>query len=232
MDLRAFPNKSVMQCLLDERYIGRKPIYDFIIRNEKLISGNVLDYGAGKMPYKTMFTKAEKYIGLDYSVTVESMKIGEQDVIYYDGKTIPFESETMDSVVCFQVIEHVEDPDNSIKEMNRVLKMGGWLMITVPAAYPIHLAPYDFRRYTSYGIEKLLLENGFSDISIEGSTYPRDTFRRLKLKYRKNITRRVCSFISNIVFLFRSWILKNDKKQLKLSYPLDYMIMCKKTEAI
>ena len=61
-----------------------------------------------------------------------------------------------------QVLEHVEDELLFLREINRVLKKNGKLLLTVPFIWPEHEQPYDFRRYTSFGITKILNQNGFT----------------------------------------------------------------------
>ena len=69
-------------------------------------------------------------------------------------------------MLCTQVLEHLEWPRESVKEMHRVLKSGGKLYMTVPMAHPEHQAPYDFFRYTSYGLQSICKHAGFRNIKI------------------------------------------------------------------
>jgi len=89
---------------------------------------------------------------------------------YYDGKTIPFENDSFGLVISTQVLEHVPSPAMLIREMVRVLKPGGILILTLPFVYPEHEIPYDFFRFTRYGIEALLEENGLTLQLLEPDT--------------------------------------------------------------
>lgn len=64
-------------------------------------------------------------------------------------------------------LEHLEWPRESVLEMFRVLKPGGKIFITVPMAQGEHQVPYDFFRYTSYGLKSILTHTGFSDVEIK-----------------------------------------------------------------
>lgn len=245
-DLRSYPGGNVRKQLLSENYISRKPIYDFIKQHQHEFTGVILDYGCGNVPYKKMFKKCEKYIGLDYDVTATSAGFkGDDGVIYYDGVNIPFEDNSMDNVLCFQVLEHVDDPIQSLTEIKRVLKPDGKLMLTLPAAYPIHMAPYDFRRFTSYGIERMLRQTGYSDIFMTGSTIGKYTLKRLKIKtvpYRIHKLYIVVENLSYLMYYFihayverlfnviRNIIGKEKHMYEKdtLVFPLDYFVICKK----
>jgi hypothetical protein len=45
--------------------------------------------------------------------------------------------------------------------MNRVLAKGGQLVLSTPLFWPVHEAPYDYYRFTEYGLRHLLIKNGF-----------------------------------------------------------------------
>ena len=63
------------------------------------------------------------------------------------------------------MLEHVFDPDDFLKEINRVMKPGGKLLITVPFVWDEHEQPYDYARYSSFGLEYLLKKIGFEIIN-------------------------------------------------------------------
>jgi SAM-dependent methyltransferase len=60
-----------------------------------------------------------------------------------------------------QVLEHVFHPDRFLGEINRVLKAGGLLLMTVPFVWDEHEQPFDFARYSSFGLEAMLKNHGF-----------------------------------------------------------------------
>jgi len=120
----------------------------------------VLDFGCGAKPYKQLFTSATAYIGLDIEVSGHD-HANEQVDVYYDGKIVPFENGSFDSVFATEVFEHVFNIDEVLPEIHRVLKKGGLLLITCPFVIPEHEKPYDYARYTSFGIRHLLEKHGF-----------------------------------------------------------------------
>jgi ubiquinone/menaquinone biosynthesis C-methylase UbiE len=79
---------------------------------------------------------------------------------------LPFQEAAFDAVLCTQVLEHMEWPREVVKEFYRVLKPGGKLFLTVPMAHKEHQAPYDFFRYTSFGIRSICQHAGFSRVEI------------------------------------------------------------------
>lgn len=67
-----------------------------------------------------------------------------------------------DSVICFNVIEHIKEDDKAIKNMLRVLKPGGYLLLFAPA-FPILYSDMDslaghYRRYTKKSFLKAVPE--------------------------------------------------------------------------
>lgn len=143
-------------------YFIRSSLFQNIEEMAKHLKGRLLDFGCGRKPYENLFTGCE-YIGVDVEESGHDHKLSKVDV-YYDGKHLPFEDESFDSLFCTEVLEHLFDPDKSIAEMYRVLKYDGRLLLTVPFAWNEHEVPYDFARYTSFGIIHLLEKHGFTII--------------------------------------------------------------------
>ncbi|MEO8464134.1 MAG: methyltransferase domain-containing protein [Gammaproteobacteria bacterium] len=77
-------------------------------------------------------------------------KFDESDLIDYrdDVQSLSFGNDTFDAVVCDAVLEHVPRPWVAIAELNRVLKPGGAIWVSVPMSYPYHEGPKDYWRVT------------------------------------------------------------------------------------
>lgn len=118
-----------------------------------------LDLGCGLKPFLACF-EGSSYVGLDVEVSGRNSELKEADITY-DGVNIPFDRNTFDGILCTQVLEHVENVEYLLAECNRVLKLGGSLVVSVPFVYREHEQPFDFRRFTSFGILQLLEKNGF-----------------------------------------------------------------------
>jgi len=134
-----------------------------------LISGRVIDLGCGEAPYKEDILKvADEYIGVDWQNTLHAK--GNIDVFADLTKTLPFPNGYADTVVSFQVMEHLPEPEFFLRECFRILKTGGAIFITVPFMWHVHEEPYDYFRFTRYGLEYLLKKVGFVDIYIKENT--------------------------------------------------------------
>lgn len=125
---------------------------------------SILDAGAGECVYKKFFTHCN-YKAIDLAVGEKRWNYSHLD---YVGPLheMPIEDEAFDAILCTQVLEHLEWPRESVKEMYRVLKPGGKLYMTVPMAQKEHQIPYDFFRYTSYGLKSICKHAGFREIEV------------------------------------------------------------------
>lgn len=122
------------------------------------LTGEVLDVGCGRKPYRT-HVAATRYVGVDVE-TEATREHGDVDV-FYDGRTLPFAPASFDGVLCSQVLEHVFTPEDFLREIARVLRPGGRLVLAVPFAWDEHEQPHDFARYSSFGLRALLERTGF-----------------------------------------------------------------------
>ncbi|MBN2400221.1 MAG: methyltransferase domain-containing protein [Candidatus Aminicenantes bacterium] len=124
----------------------------------------ILDAGAGECVYKKYFAHCH-YKAIDLAVGEKRWDYSDLD---YVGplNEMPIEDDAFDAVLCTQVLEHLEWPRESVKEMYRVLKPGGKLYMTVPMAQNEHQVPHDFFRYTSYGLMSICKHAGFREIKI------------------------------------------------------------------
>jgi SAM-dependent methyltransferase len=123
----------------------------------------VLDAGAGDTPYRAFF-KLTHYDATDLHKVEKSY--GKLSYICNLNK-IPIRSEYYDLVFCSQTLEHVPDPSTVIAEVVRVLKPGGQLWLTVPFYYEEHETPFDYYRYTQFGLSYMITKAGINLVSTE-----------------------------------------------------------------
>ncbi len=157
-----------MSLFVNPLYFIRKGLFKSIKSNAKYMKGKMLDFGCGSKPYKNLFDVKE-YIGVDIEESGHSHKNENIDV-FYDGKKIPFDDNSFDSVFSSEVFEHIFNLDDILKEINRVMKKDAKLLLTLPFVWDEHEVPYDFARYTSFGIKDILEKNGFQVIKAEKTT--------------------------------------------------------------
>lgn len=129
-------------------------------------SGKVLEIGAYGNPSYGRFFKNK--IGID-------IKTGPGVDLVASVYELPFGEEEFDLVLCLSVLEHLEEPSRAIKEMRRVLKPGGKILVSVPFMFPIHDAPGDYWRFTKFGLRKLF-SDGWEIEKIKAETGTQETF--------------------------------------------------------
>jgi SAM-dependent methyltransferase len=129
------------------------------------MSGVLYDLGAGESPYKDFFmVYVQKYIAVDWTSSTHDVKA---DILADLNQHLPIESEVADTVVSLSVMEHLNEPFVMLSEAFRILKSRGTLILQVPWQWWIHEDPYDFFRYTPYGLKYLLEKAGFVDVVVE-----------------------------------------------------------------
>ncbi len=122
----------------------------------------VLDASAGTRPYAPLFHR-QRYESCD-------MPGG-----FYEAKhdfecfldAIPKPDATYDAILLTQVLEHVPDPSAVLRELNRVLKPGGRLFISVPLNGPLHGEPWHFFQFTHHGLAQLARTTGYELKTVE-----------------------------------------------------------------
>lgn len=157
--------RIVISFLTNSNHMGKIALYRAIRIRQRIITGNVLDFGCGAKPYESLFKNCKSYIGVDIEISGHDHESSFVDY-FYNGETLPWGDSEFDSVVSFEVFEHLPDPRKSVEEIKRIMKPNGTFLLTVPFLYGEHETPYDFQRWTSYGLVKFLSEVGFKDIEI------------------------------------------------------------------
>jgi SAM-dependent methyltransferase len=151
-----------------ETYLVRASILQAVEQAKDQFHGKLLDVGAGSSPYEELIIatgKVSQYIKLDFAKS--DYHKGHHLDLTWDGKTIPLDRHSIDSVIMTEVLEHVHRPGELLQEVRRVLKPGGVLFLTVPFIWPMHELPYDYHRFTPIALRTYLEEADFNVQSIQ-----------------------------------------------------------------
>ena len=125
----------------------------------------LLDLGCGVKPFLPVYGRyAASSVGIDVEHSPHGTQVADK---IYDGKNIPYPDGEFDYVFCTEVMEHVPEPAAFLREIHRVMKPGGVLIMTTPFLVPLHEEPHDYYRYTIHGIRHLLSGAGFSNTQVE-----------------------------------------------------------------
>jgi len=195
--------KSFLLFLLNPYFIHKKKLRDALSKAVRNQTGElILDVGCGLQPYRGLFSGYRRYVGID-------SEISRKPDICASAESIPFETATVDAVLCTELLEHLCEPKTVLQEIARVLKPGGLLFLTAPMSWNLHYEPHDYYRYTKYGLAYLADQAGFI---VESTTRVGGLFsfigsrlidalhsklRRLPLVNRL----RFCGFIASIFLL-------------------------------
>jgi SAM-dependent methyltransferase len=113
----------------------------------------VLDVGCGFKPYHPLFAPyAAAYVGVDSGDHAAPDLVG-------TAEQIPVEDESFDVVVCSQVLEHVDDPAQVVRELHRVTAPGGRVLASTHGVQLYHPSPVDYWRWTHTGLARLFEQN-------------------------------------------------------------------------
>lgn len=159
--------------ILHPQFIAKKYAWEAVELAEKESKGVLLDIGCGRMPYRNfLLPKVKKYIGLDHPETSKLYKGEVKPDIYADATKIPLKRSSVDTVIMFMVLEHLDNPQKALLEVKRILTTNGKFIFSTVQMYPIHDAPYDYLRYTRFGLKNLLDTCGFTVVeSISQGTF-------------------------------------------------------------
>ena len=150
-------------CLQGSKYISRNKLYNFLKSDLYLIQKNhknlkVLFVGSGGPLQKF----AESMItGQILSIDVDQKRNPNYVMSVAD---MNFKDNNFDLVLLLEVLEHVDQPFKAALEIHRVLKPNGHLIVSTPFTFGIHEAPFDYWRFTKYGLLKIF--SAFKDIKV------------------------------------------------------------------
>lgn len=147
-------------------YLHYKPFHrDLLDAIHQYAKGVVLDIGCGNKPYEQAFgAQISKYVGCD----IIQSHLHKVDILC-EANNIPLESATFDTVFSTQTIEHVADHQGLVNEAYRLIKPGGFFIVSGPMYWLLHEEPYDFFRFTKHGFKYIFEKAGFEMVEIKSN---------------------------------------------------------------
>jgi len=211
----------------------------------RFAGGALLDLGCGQKPYFELFRNfVTSHIGIDmpYSNSqIISVNItGSVDAL-------PIKAGVIDTILCTEVIEHVSYPHKVFEEINRVLRVDRFLILTAPQTYWLHASPRDFYRFTRDSLQLLAEDHGFEVIYIRSFggiiSFSADFFSKLLLLFvfefcnsvkkralgraSKNLSEnRVLSFLAMLpqrIFIYLYFFIEKHRNRIVVKCVLDVL---------
>ena len=142
---------------------------------------SLIDIGCGTKPYKQMLGKFVKnHIGVDHELSIHDKKNVDLVGTAYE---IPVKDNSFDIAICTAVLEHLEEPEQAIRECYRVLNSNSLAIYSVPFIWHLHEVPRDFYRFTEFGLKYLFEKVGFEVKEIKALSGFWVTFGQLFVYY-------------------------------------------------
>jgi SAM-dependent methyltransferase len=113
------------------------------------------DIGCGEQPLKS---RVEELGGIYTGIDI-TQNISHSVSMIASCTDVPLPDYYFNVILCTEVLEHVSDSNKAFRELARLLKPDGFLIITMPFVYPLHEEPYDFIRFTPYQVREFAKKN-------------------------------------------------------------------------
>ncbi|MFZ2484779.1 MAG: class I SAM-dependent methyltransferase [Minisyncoccia bacterium] len=207
---------------------GRAELHDQIKRHARVIRGRVLDIGAGNFPrYKNLFN-FDEYLRMD-------MTPGKDIDVAGSIEDIPLPDNSFDSVVCTQVLGDVYDLRKAFKEIYRILRRGGNVLITESLFDPLHDEPNDYWRFTPHSLRRLAEEANLKVEILEPRGGYRSVMSQLRARYwieRLNANNkwfsRILSFKFKVFGKLARLFDRRDNSRANKIFTHGYILICSK----
>jgi SAM-dependent methyltransferase len=80
---------------------------------------------------------------------------------------LPFANAEFETILLSDVLEHIAEPDQLFREMVRILRPGGYIILGVPFMFYLHEEPHDYFRYTKFKLADFATKNGVVPVEIK-----------------------------------------------------------------
>jgi ubiquinone/menaquinone biosynthesis C-methylase UbiE len=194
--LRNIPN------IAEHNFLVNGIIVDYLtLAARQYARGVLVDVGCGEKPYRSVFANhVESHVGID----IKNSVTGDAVDVIGDAYETSLPDQSCDTILCTEVLEHLEDPPRALLEMRRILRPDGHVILTVPFFWHLHEVPRDFYRYSEFGLRHQFEAAQFEIVEIRPLTGFLVTFAQLGIYYARSVFPR-----GRRVFRFPFWALQH-----------------------
>lgn len=160
------------------------------------------------------------------SICVHSRKEKDVDYVikeYEKYYKLPFKNNSFEIIVCFGVLEHVKNQEKLIKELKRILKKDGKLIISCASVMSVHDAPNHYTNLTEFGMKKLLNEWKIKDLrgNSDSATTIGILLQRLSFQTDSNIIFKAFLLTLAKIFPYFRIFIRNEYGDISRKYKLN-----------
>jgi ubiquinone/menaquinone biosynthesis C-methylase UbiE len=200
----------------------------FVCENAKKFTGSVLDIGGGGKRYEHLFRHCDSYKMLDINSDTQPDIVGSVEAI-------PLPDNSIDGIICTQVLGDVWGTQKAIAEMIRILKPQGLLLITESLFNEEHDEPRDYWRFTKYSWKKLLEDTCKIDVlETRGGFFGQRAQQTIRYRierhnlYQRPILGRAAHLWALVIGKYALLRDRLDRSKVNKKFPIGYCILAHK----
>lgn len=154
----------VVRCFWDPLAITRSVRMRAITESARYARGLVVDIGSGQQTYRSRYEPvADRIIAVEYPDPAPKTDVD----IWGDIQHLPIQDGVADTVLCFGVLEIVPEPPLAMKEMERILKPGGRLLLVAAQIRGASNESNDYWRFGRPGVRLLAEKVGLEEVELK-----------------------------------------------------------------
>jgi SAM-dependent methyltransferase len=156
--------RAVWRCFRDPLAITRLVRTEALSARAGLVGGLLVDVGAGRQPYAALFqSRVRRIVAVEFPGASPRRGVD----VMADAHALPLRSGVADTVLCVEVLEYLVDPRRAVRELARILKSRGVLLLTAPQIRGASDEADDYWRFGRAGLALLAREVGLTDVRVD-----------------------------------------------------------------
>ncbi len=187
--------------------------------------GDLVEYGCGRVPLYGLYRdKCSSITCIDWPGSPHDVSHAD----YLSDLNYPTEldSDSFDTIICSDVLEHLHSPEIVLADMHRVLRDDGIVLLNVPFFYWIHEAPYDYFRYTRHSLKYLFEKTGFEILLLRDLGGRYDVC--IDIATKAFLRRFGGGIIQSLYSKMTSWDIESKSFESGTPFPLGYGVVAKR----